>query len=151
MLSKIFSAVCIGCGGDCGYSQMLCDSCVSELAEPEHRCLGCGHPLAITAYYCKHCDDKAKGIDFYYSDYLYIGALRKVIYKIKYDWCFRGAEQLGSLCKIDGELLDGYDAIIPVPYHFRRRFVRFLQPVDVIAAALAARTTAPVIKLVERI
>ena len=144
MLSAIFTPICVECGKTCEYNELVCAECVCKLKEPEHRCMGCGHPSSADTYYCKRCDDKESTVDYYYTDFLYTDALRIMIRKIKYEWYFRGAKQLGSLCRVDEELLDGYDLIVPVPFHFRRRFARFIQPVDIIAAELATRTATPV-------
>ncbi len=136
MFGKAFRSLCVGCGGECGYDKMLCPDCVAELPRPEIFCGGCGHPLPVPAEHCKHCDDREAGIDCYHSDYLYTGVMRDIIRRIKYDWRWRGTGQLGELCEAAGLNPADYDRMAPIPFHFLRRFARYVQPVTVVAGSL---------------
>ena len=139
MFGKAFRALCIGCGGECGYGKMLCPPCAAALPRPRVFCFGCGYPLSVPAYYCRHCDEAEFGINRYYADYIYNGVMRDIIRKIKYDWRWRGTGQLGELCEAAALKPDDYDQVAPVPFHYSRRFVRFVQPVTVIAKVFERR------------
>jgi ComF family protein len=130
MLDDVFTALCTGCGVKVAYRDLICASCAGKLEKVTHRCGNCGHPLAVDAAYCRYC--KIKWIDHYFVDYIFIGLARKMIIDIKYKWCFRGSSQIGRLCLADGVDFGGYDALVSIPAHFWRRFVRFVQPVEII-------------------
>ena len=132
----IFRPVCSSCGEETAFSDALCPLCVAALEEAKHRCASCGYILSVSAESCAHCNSKASGIDSYYSDYLYTGALRKLIKEIKFNWRFRGASQLGRLVQAQRVDFGSYDYVVPVPYHALRRLARYRQPVDIIMKAL---------------
>lgn len=150
MIRQIFTATCVECGEECCYNEMLCENCVDALPLIKLRCRGCGHPVPVDTHYCKHCEDKKSGIDYYYADYIYTGALKSMVLHIKYHWAFRGASQLGALCRAYDVVPGNYDMVVPVPFHFRRRFSRFLQPVSLVAADLADMTEVPLVKALLR-
>ena len=139
MLEKAFRSLCVSCGEECGYNKILCIGCVKALPRPRFFCGGCGYPLAVPAVHCSRCDEAESGIDHYYADYLYTGAMRDIIRRIKYNWRWRGTDQLGELCEAAQLKADGYDRAVPVPFHFLRRFARFVQPVSIIAKSFESR------------
>jgi ComF family protein len=130
MFDDIFTALCAGCGVKVAYRDFICDSCVNKLEKVAHRCSNCGHPLAVDAAYCRYCQNK--WIDHYFVDYIFIGLARKMVIDIKYKWRFRGSSQIERLCRGAGIDFNGYDAMVSIPTHFLRRFMRFVQPVDII-------------------
>jgi ComF family protein len=133
---KIFRAECVQCGAECGFAEMLCAGCVEELPRVKARCSGCGYALSVEASFCIHCTERENGIDHYYSDYYYTGAAKHMLALIKYYWRLRGSGQMGSLCLADGVDFTSYDAVVPIPYHFLRRLMRFRQPLDLMASGL---------------
>jgi ComF family protein len=119
---------------------MICPDCVQGLPRFEHFCKGCGHPTSVDTAHCKHCDDKLKGIDFYYTDYIYIDAVKAMIHEIKFNWRWRGASQLSQLLVASGVDFASYDRVVPIPYHILRRFVRYRQPVELLMKGILSIT-----------
>jgi ComF family protein len=141
MLSSVFQSLCAGCGGVCGFKDILCEKCVKAIKRIEHACGHCGRPLNVQTSYCGFCADKdrGKGIDYYYADYLFEGAARKMILDVKYNWRIRGAAQIGRLCECSGVDFAAYDAACVIPCHFLRNFMRYFQPVNIIKNALSEK------------
>jgi predicted amidophosphoribosyltransferase len=127
MLSSVFQTVCIGCGELCAFDDILCKKCTSSMKVIKTRCSNCGHPLNISASYCRHCAERA--VDHYYADYSFEGFARKMIINIKYGWRLRGGSQIGRLCSCFGVDFGRYDAACVVPSHFLRNFMRYIHPV----------------------
>jgi ComF family protein len=65
--------------------------------------------------------------------------MRNVIREIKFNWRWRGANQLGELCEASKLKPEDYDKTTPIPFHFIRRFVRYVQPVSVITETFKQR------------
>lgn len=143
MFLSIIKSVCAGCGKECGIDEILCENCCNALERPGHFCHSCGYVLKVDASYCRHCVDKEKNIDFYYTDYLYTGALKKAVLEIKFSWRIRGSYQLKKLCKADNIAFEEYDYVVKIPYHFTRNLVRYFQPVNLIRDAIAKKGSLP--------
>jgi ComF family protein len=136
MFLSTFQPLCINCGGLTAFAHAICEDCALGLEQAPFRCKSCGYALSREADWCRHCEDK-KIIDRYYSDYIYTGPLKALLLSIKFGWRFRGAGQLGELCRMDGIDVADYDCIVPIPSHPLRFFARYRHPVDIIAQACA--------------
>ena len=121
----------------------------------EHFCSSCGTPFLNSFPLddegrCALCRAGARGFDAAYCYGVYDGALRKLIHLFKY----------GRMRALEGPLA-GYlalalprgrqfDAVTPVPLHWRRRWSRGFNQSELLARAIAHRCGLPVLRAVER-
>jgi ComF family protein len=126
LLAAMLSPPCAACGQIVSRSAdgALCDACWRQLELEAH---GERWPLA------------PPHIDLAASLGSYEGALRLAVHALKYEGrrsiASRLARLLGERC---GDLLEGADAVVPVPLHPLRRWTRGFNQSEEIAGALGA-------------
>ena len=132
----------------------ICDACwhaIVPLTPP--LCDGCGDALvswrvlSLAEGRCARCRRRGTPITLTRALGTYDGSLRRIVHALKYGGRRSVARRLGVLMREHGAaLLDGADAVVPVPLHFVRRVSRGFNQ----AADLAEWLGVPVVHALRR-
>lgn len=100
---------------------------------------------------CHVCQGGEPGFHEAYTFGLYEGALRDLVHLLKYQQMKPLARRLGEM--LNAALPEGrsYDAVVPVPLHWRRRWTRGFNQCALLAAEVGRRRAIPVVEPVRRI
>lgn len=158
LLHILLPAPCLGCGEPLLSSAPLglCVPCRGRLA-PLGRgvCAVCAEALDAfdppPGYRCGACRERPPAYDRLLALWTYRPPLDAVVQGLK----FRRLDYLGrhlanALADGFGETLDGFDGIVPVPLHWRRRLARGYNQAERIARPLAGRLGLPVVAALRR-
>ncbi len=107
------------------------------------------HPLD-EAGICGLCRRGLSGFDAAYAFGAYEGTLRKLIQLFKYGRVHTLSEPLGRIMSLALPRERGYDVIVPMPMHWRRRMQRGFNQADLLARVLSRRIHVPVVAAVRR-
>jgi ComF family protein len=153
----LYASPCIACGVLLDHPSRgpACPACwrsILPLTPPF--CDGCGDPLptwrtiSVPLSRCPRCRRTARFVDRARAAGAYDGALRHIVHALKYDARRSLARPLSSLMRDrGGDVLDGAEALVPVPLHpSRRRHRGFDQ-----AADLASHIGLPVVHALARV
>jgi ComF family protein len=163
LLHALLPAPCLGCGTPLPAPRSaaaptlgLCQACRSRLRPlPSGGCAICGRPLQAAGlppgWPCQACRDEKPSFDRLLAVWSYEEPLTAVIRALK----FRRLDYLGRHL---GEVLAGrfaadlerIDLVVPVPLHWRRRFLRGYNQAERIARPLASRLGLPLAPLLRR-
>jgi ComF family protein len=147
---------CAACDAvlDAPFDGPVCVACWSQVrpvAPPA--CLGCGQPLpswrtiSVHAARCAACRRRPPAFDRGAVACDYANVLRAVVHAFKYDGRKSLARPLGRLLREAGrDVLDGADAVVPVPLHPWKRLRRGFNQ----SAELAHRLGVPVRPVLRR-
>lgn len=117
MWSSLFPATCLGCNLLLRHEDplALCSTCRIEMLElpPEPDADGVAAP------------------------YAYGGPLARAVWALKFGGALALAGPLGRLLAMQPRLDAGWELLVPVPLHWRRRFVRGFDQAEELARALA--------------
>ncbi len=135
----------------------VCAGCLSA-PQPfvaEHFCSRCHAPFLNASPLdeegrCALCRLGASGFDRAYAFGEYGGTLRKLIHLFKYDGMKPLANRLGMMLASALPRDEAFDAIVPMPLHWRRRLVRGFNQSDLLAQFLSKRLNAPVVRALTR-
>lgn len=138
----------------------MCADCLNS-PQPllaEYFCRSCHTPFSNSFPLdenglCLLCAGGMRGFDRAYSYGSYEGPLRKLIHLFKYS----GIKPLGKrlaalLCRaLPDEEVEGFDAVVPMPLHWRRRWRRGFNQSELLARLVAKERRVRVLKAVRRI
>lgn len=117
-------------------------------------CDACGDPLpswrtiSLDCATCARCRRTPRIVARGRAIGEYSGSLRAIVHALKYGGRTSIAARLGAMMRARGaEILDGADAVVPVPLHRRRERARGFNQADLLARALER----PVWPLLDRI
>ncbi len=99
---------------------------------------------------CPLCRRGLLGFDAAYSYGAYEGTLRELIHLFKYGRIRPLAGPLGELLALALPRDQSFDAVVPVPLHWRRRWQRGFNQSELLAAAAARRYGIPVLRALRR-
>lgn len=136
----------------------VCRECLHkpEPLSAEYFCTSCRTPFLNPAPLdregrCDLCRRELRGFDAAYSYGAYEGVLRDLIHLFKYARIRPLAGPLGALLVSAIPRDQSFEAIVPVPLDWRRRFARGFNQSRLLAAAVAKRYGVPVTDALGRI
>jgi ComF family protein len=99
---------------------------------------------------CAACRSGLRAFDRAFSFGFYEGSLRSLVHLFKYSGMKPLARHLGEyLCRaVEGS--DSYDAVVPVPLHWRKRWRRGFNQADLLAREVAARRQTTMLRALRR-
>jgi ComF family protein len=135
----------------------LCPDCLRppQPFQAEYYCLSCRTPF-LNAFpldaqgLCALCRGGARGFDAAYCYGAYEGLLREWIHLYKYGRIKTLSRPLGDLLARAVPRDEPFDAIVPVPLHWRRRWQRGFNQSDLLARGLSRRLGVPLIQALRR-
>jgi ComF family protein len=135
----------------------VCRDCLlaPQPLEAEFFCISCrtpfqnGFPLDLEGR-CALCRSGLRGFDAAYCFGAYEGALRDLIHLYKYGRIRTLARPLADLAMAAFPRDEKFDAIVPVPLHWRRRWSRGFNQSELLASIVARRTGIPVLPALVR-
>lgn len=135
----------------------VCDSCISapEALSAEIVCAKCGSAFlnqrSIDSQgLCRLCASGVTAFAAAYSFGEYAGALRELIHLLKYRRIRPLAVPLGRMMARALPPQATHHAIVPMPLHWRRRFIRGFNQAELLAHVVAGRTGLPVLPALRR-
>jgi ComF family protein len=136
----------------------VCAACLKAPSahSAEHFCVQCKAPF-LNAFpldlegRCAMCRAGARGFDAAYCFGFYEGALRELIHLLKYDGMKPLAGPLAEYLSRSLPLDETFDAVVPMPLHWRRRFQRGFNQAEALAKDVARRRRIPLLNAVRRI
>ena len=157
MLDTLFPPRCAGCPIFC--RELFCARCASgvlPLSFPY--CRRCAEPFDPRAFHdplCRSCREAKTNFDCARAAWLYEGAARGAIHKLKYDGKTALAERLAPiLCRTvrndDTLQLVRFDLIAAVPLHARRQRKRGFNQSELLAQSLSQELDVPFGRALER-
>jgi ComF family protein len=99
---------------------------------------------------CALCRGGLRGFDAAYCFGAYEGVLRELIHLFKYARIKTLAHPLGDLLAAALPRDQEWDALVPVPLHWRRQWKRGFNQSELLARDIARRTAIPVVKALRR-
>lgn len=142
-----------------GYTRVpVCAACLSAptALQADYFCAQCKtpfqnrFPLDLEGR-CALCRAGARGFDAAYCFGFYEGPLRDLIHLFKYNGMKPLASPLGEYLSRALPLDEGFDAVVPMPLHWRRRFDRGFNQAALLAAQVARRRKIPLLHAVRRL
>jgi ComF family protein len=135
----------------------VCSRCLRqpELFRAEFFCIFCRTPFLNRAPLdeagrCALCRLGLNGFDQVYSFGAYEGVLRKLIHLFKFEGVRTLQRPLGALLAQALPRESGFDAIVPMPLHWLRRWHRGFNQSELLAREIARKWNVPVCALVRR-
>jgi ComF family protein len=121
----------------------------------EYYCVNCRTPFLNSFPLdddgrCTLCRRGLNGFDAAYSYGSYDGSLRQLIQLLKYGRGATLAAPLTNLLMVALPREQRFDAIVPMPMHWRRRWERGFNQAELLARGIARRTGIPLRKAVRR-
>jgi len=115
-------ATCILCDSRGVVKKDICTHCFDNLPKNNDCCYQCGTPLELKAQIslCGYCQSTAPAFNTCHAPFIYQGAIRYLITRLKFNQHYKNARLLGQLFAeslIDRKLPQ---CIIPVPLHKKR-------------------------------
>jgi ComF family protein len=159
LLHALLPAPCLGCGRPLparGTALGLCVRCRAALSLlPPEACAVCARPLAAHAlpedYRCGACRERPPAFDRLLALWSYRPPLDSVVRGLKFGRLdYLGSHLAAALADGLGDRLDGFDRVVPVPLHWRRRLARGYNQAEQIARPLAGRLGLPCTSLLTR-
>ena len=158
LLHTLLPAPCLGCGEPlpAKASLGLCAPCRGKLSPISRAaCAVCAAPLEAfeppPGFRCGACRERPPAFDRLLALWAYREPLDAVIQGLK----FRRLDYLGrhlaeALSDGLGGALEGFDAVVPVPLHWRRRLARGYNQAEQIAHPLAQGLELPLLSALRR-
>lgn len=122
-------------------AEYFCVSCRTPFLTP--------HPLDSEGR-CALCRHGLTGFDAAYSFGSYEGTLRELIHLFKYGRVYTLAKPLAGLMRASWPEGQHFDAIVPMPMHWLRRWRRGFNQAGLLAREMSRRTAIPVLQPVRR-
>ena len=140
-LDLLFPPTCAVCRSEGGFLHRGCEGSLPKLEKPF--CSLCARP--DVASLCSWCAKMPPAFDGISAGYLMEGAVREMVYGLKYRNLRASAPELGRL--MAASLVsspDSADVFIPVPLHKRRERERGYNQSELLAREVSKRTGVPV-------
>ncbi|HYO13013.1 MAG TPA: ComF family protein [Thermoanaerobaculia bacterium] len=159
LVHALLPAPCLECGEPLparGTALGLCAVCRGRLKRlPEAACEICARPLPLHApppgFLCALCRESPPGFDRLLALWSYEPPLDKVVQALKFNRLdYLGSHLAQALADELEDDLAGFDGIVPVPLHWRRRLARGYNQAEWIARPLARSLGLPLIPALTR-
>lgn len=146
LVHALLPAPCLGCGRPLparGAPLGLCPDCRPKLRRPPPgACAVCARPLHASTlpagFRCAPCREHPPGFDRLLALWSYEPPLHGVIQGLKFGRLdYLGRHLAEAIAETLGEELAGFDAVVAVPLHWRRRLARGYNQAERIARPLA--------------
>ncbi len=128
----------------------MCQKCLDSCQpfNAEYFCASCGTPFLNSRPLdeqglCGLCRRGLTGFDAAYCFGSYEGVLRKLIHLYKYSGIHTLSRPLGSRLALALPFGRSFDAVVPVPLHWRRRWRRGFNQSELLGRELARRLSVP--------
>lgn len=135
----------------------VCPECIAapKALEAEYFCTCCKTPFAnefpLDGFgVCSACRSGLRGFDRAACFGFYEGPLRGLIHLFKYSGMRPLARPLASLLERALPVDDLYDAVVPVPLHWRKKWERGYNQSELLADLVARRRGVPLLKALRR-
>jgi competence protein ComFC len=141
---------CALCGAELDTSgEILCEDCREKLPPAEGpRCPGCGRRVASEGF-CRMCGEYGPVSDGGFASFDYEGAAQSLLIAFKFE-DRTGLRELFSRSMADAIKLGGVaveiDCVVPVPMHWRRKFIRGYNQSALLASWVAEALGRPLVK-----
>ncbi len=145
LLGALLPPTCLLCAGPAGPGLDLCAGCHAELPRTRFPCPRCALPLPQPQAGCGACLSQPPPWQRCVAPLLYRPPASQLLATFKYRGRLPGGQLLTTLL-LDELRRTGTDAelIVPVPLHWRRRWVRGFNQAELIADRLGAALAIPV-------
>jgi ComF family protein len=135
----------------------VCEDCLKSPAplDAAYFCSVCNTPF-MNAYpldekgVCAACRSGLRGFDHAASFGLYEGSLRRLIHLFKYSGMKPLAGILAAFMERALSIDAGFDAVVPVPLHWRKQWDRGFNQSELLARHIARRRGIPVLRALRR-
>ncbi len=147
MLDWIFAPQCAGCGTP---ARVLCTACATSLCELGPACPRCAEPTGEITRMCRRCLFDPLPLDRIVAPWRFGGQLAAAIRRLKFAGRAHIARDVAPLwAPALAAIAERDTLVVPVPLHWRRRFVRGYDHAWLLAAhaCAAAGLPPPVIAL----
>jgi ComF family protein len=159
LLNLLFPDDCRVCGEALHEASRIpvCSRCLNE-PEPllaEYFCAACRmpflnrFPLDETGR-CALCRLGLQGFDAVYSYGSYEGTLRRLVHLMKYEGVHPLAACFGEWLALALPRGEPFDAVVPMPLHWYKRWQRGFNQAELLAAEIARRCNVPLRRVVRR-
>jgi ComF family protein len=135
----------------------VCERCLAgtQPLQAEYYCVACRAPFVNRypldeAGLCALCRLGLQGFDAVYSYGSYEGSLRTLIHVLKYEGVRPLAGPLAQLLLGAIPRQASFDAIVPMPLHWRKQWQRRFNQAELVAREVARAWNIPVVKAVKR-
>jgi ComF family protein len=159
LLDLVFPDECRICGESLHQISRIpvCGACLSkpERLTAEFYCVTCRAPFLNRAPLdadgrCALCRLGLNGFDQVFSFGAYEGELRKLVHLFKFGGIEPLSGPLGRLLRKSIPTDEAFDAVVPMPLHWRRRWQRGFNQSELLAREIARRWNVPVLRAVRR-
>jgi predicted amidophosphoribosyltransferase len=158
LVDFLFPPACLACGDTLSAAlPSLCETCQQDLVQPDGpRCQRCAAPVGPhldTISGCMHCRDERFAFRRVLALGAYDGPLRSAVLRGKHP---HGAPLIAALTDLLVEtqtsdlLSERFDAVVPVPHDWQRRFWKLHTPAETIGSQLARRLQRPYVPQILR-
>ncbi len=131
----------------------ICGDCWARLTlTQEPMCSACGYPLPYqgSGIHCFQCEKESPLFDGGYSLLHYTEASKPLILNLKHGDAPHIAPYLAKLMALNLNPAWKFEAIIPVPLHWKRRFLRGYNQAGLLAKGISVWTSRPHLSLLSR-
>ena len=135
----------------------VCPRCLKapEPLSAEFFCVSCRTPFQNafpldSEGRCALCRSGLRGFDAAYCFGAYEGTLRELIHLLKYGQIQTLASPLGGFLAAALPRDQAFDAVVPVPLHWRRQWKRGFNQSELLAKTICRRTAVPLVRALRR-
>jgi ComF family protein len=159
LLASLFPDSCRVCDAPLSEfgSAPVCASCLSTPTplETEYCCARCNAPFLNERplneeRLCRLCERGITQFESSYSFGVYEGTLRELIHLFKYHRMRSLGGELGRMMLRAYPRNEAFDAVVPMPLHWRRRLVRGYNQCSILSRVISEQTGLPVLAALRR-
>jgi len=146
--SRLQNNQCVLCLEPCAFNNGLCELCWQSLPRPAERCPLCAEPNPL-GLLCKHCQSRPPSFRQVLFPFTYESPMDFIIQRFKSGKNLANPQLFSALNDVISE--HHFDAIIPMPYHWRRLWRKGHSPTLELAHGLSKLANIPCVNGLRRI